>query len=181
MTAMLSETRERFLRAIVAQVPIDRIAEIHFFQPIKQGGVETGVAVVAAWRKPAVAEPTTASDENQSIESPADAESELEVEPVSDADAIVDETAPVDDAGVEEPHAREPRPVVYAARYRHTLKGPDRGKWEANVVEEAEAPLVTVEAVVRGVQRRAGDAEDPVRMSGDELRAALPEPQHPAA
>ena len=43
---ILTETRERFLRAIAAQVAPERIAEIHFFQPIKQGGVESGVAVV---------------------------------------------------------------------------------------------------------------------------------------
>jgi hypothetical protein len=47
---VLTETRERFLLAIAAQVPPDRIAEIHFFAPIKQGGVESGVAVVAARR-----------------------------------------------------------------------------------------------------------------------------------
>ncbi|HVX39826.1 MAG TPA: hypothetical protein VHB25_09655 [Gemmatimonadaceae bacterium] len=154
---LLSETRERFVRAILAQVPADRIAEVHFFQPIKQGGVETGVAVVAAWP-----EPDPALEE--------EATAELEAHVVSDEPSG-------DDASSE----REPRPIVYTARYRLTLKGPDRGKWETNVVEEAEAPLVTVEAVVRGVQRRAGDAEDPVRMSGEELRAALPEPQHPAA
>ena len=50
------------------------------------------------------------------------------------------------------------------------LKGPDRGKWEHAVVAEADAPLVTVEMVVRGVQRRSGDADEPERMSGDEAR-----------
>jgi hypothetical protein len=53
------------------------------------------------------------------------------------------------------------------------LKGPDRGKWETNIVAEADAPLVTVDAVVRGVQRRAGDLDDPTRLDGDELRAIL--------
>jgi len=115
-----SETRERFLKAIAAQVPPERIAEIHFFPPIKQGGVESGVAVV--------------------------------VENVS-------------------PDA--PRMVVYSARYRLTLKGPDRGKWETNMVAEADAPLVAVDAVVRGVQRRSGDVDDATKMEGDEIRAAL--------
>jgi len=32
---ILTENRERFLLAIAAQVPPERIAEIHFFQPIK--------------------------------------------------------------------------------------------------------------------------------------------------
>src|SRR3954470_22705990 len=123
MTTILTETRERFLLAIAAQVPPERIAEIHFFQPIKQSGVESGVAVV------------------------------------------VENAAP-----------ETPRMVVYAASYRLTLKGLDRGKWEVNVVAEADAPLVTVDAVVRGVQRRAGDEQPPERMSGEELRAFLPAP-----
>ena len=64
-------------------------------------------------------------------------------------------------------HRRPRRHTVFMARYRLTIKGPDRGKWEADVVEEADAPLVTVEAVVRGVQRRAGDEADPERLDAD--------------
>ena len=136
---ILTETRERFLRAIAAQVPPERIAEIHFFSPIKQGGVESGVAVIAAWPEALAAAPR------------------------------------VDDVTAEEAPAASPplRHVVYTARYRLTLKGPDRGKWETNVVAEADAPLVTIEAVVRGVQQRAGDAEAPERMDGEDVRAAL--------
>ena len=137
---LLTETRERFLLAIAAQVPVERIAEIHFFQPIRQGGVESGVAVVAAW--PATPE-------------------------------IASET-PLEEHSERTPREeRELRPVVYTARYRLTLKGPDRGKWEASVVAEADAPLVTVDAVVRGVQRRSGDADVATRMEGDEVRAIL--------
>ena len=120
------DTRERFLLAITAQIAIDRIAEVHLFAPIRQGGVESGVAVVAAipFEGPEIAD-------------------------------------------------REPRFVVYTAHYRLVLKGPDRGKWETSVVPEADAPLVTVDAVVRGVQRRAGDLEDPTRIDGDQLRATI--------
>jgi hypothetical protein len=143
MTALLTETRERFLRAIVADVPAERVAEVHFFPPIKQGGVESGVAVVAAWPEVVVA-----------------------VTPTDHADAA--EPDPVEAAPTN--HSAE-RHVVYTARYRHTLKGPDRGKWETNVVAEADAPLVTVDAVVRGVQRRSGDVDDPTRMEGDDVRA----------
>ena len=134
---VLSETRERFLRAILADVPAERVAEVHFFPPIKQGGVESGVAVVAAW-------PPQLAD----VASPATGDPEPEV-----------------------PRPADDRHVVYTARYRHTLKGPDRGKWETNVVAEADAPLVTVDAVVRGVQRRAGDVDDPTKMEGDDVRA----------
>jgi hypothetical protein len=66
-----------------------------------------------------------------------------------------------------------PRYTIYSARYRHTLKGLDRGKWEVNVTEQADAPLLTVDAVVRGVQRRSGDGDEVVRLSGDEFRTAL--------
>jgi hypothetical protein len=121
MTTILNETRERFLVAIAAHVHADQIEEIHFFSPIKQGGVESGIAVVVA-------------------------------------KGVTPESV---------------RLVIYTARYRLTLKGPDRGKWETNVVAEADAPLVTVDAVVRGVQRRAGDMDDPAKMEGDEIRAIL--------
>jgi hypothetical protein len=120
------DTRERFLLAITAQIAVDRIAEVHLFAPIRQGGVESGIAVVAA----------------------------IPFEGPDLAD-------------------REPRYVVYTARYRLVLKGPDRGKWETSIVAEADAPLVTVDAVVRGVQRRAGDIDDPTRLDGDEIRATL--------
>jgi hypothetical protein len=132
---LLTETRERFLLAIAGQVPVERIAEIHFFQPIRQGGVESGVAVVAAWPEP------------------------------------VTHDAASEEAGQHE--ERELRPVVYTARYRLTLKGPERGKWEASVIAEADAPLITVDAVVRGVQRRSGDADGATRMEGDDVRAIL--------
>jgi hypothetical protein len=124
------DTRERFLLAITAQVAVERIAEVHLFPPMRQGGVESGVAVVAAWP----------------------------VDGVNPADTLAD---------------REPRPVVYTANYRLTLKGPDRGKWEMNIVAEADAPLGSVDAVVRGVQRRSGDVDDPTRMEGDEMRALV--------
>jgi hypothetical protein len=61
------------------------------------------------------------------------------------------------------------------ARYRWTRKGPERGKWEAEVIAEADAPLVTVEAVAKGVRERAGEELDPERITGDEARALLAE------
>lgn len=119
-----SDARERLLLAIAEQVDPDRLAEIHFFPPIRQGTLETGVAVVAALRS------------------------------------------------VAEVPERE-RHVVYTARYRWTRKGPERGKWESEVVAEADAPLVTVEAVVKGVQQRANDTGEPERLSGDDARARI--------
>jgi hypothetical protein len=62
---------------------------------------------------------------------------------------------------------------VYTARYRYVIKGPERGKWEADIKAEADAPLITVETVVRGVQRRAGEESEIVRYSGAQIAKAL--------
>lgn len=166
MTHPLTETRERFLLAILAQIPAERIAEIHFFQPIKQGGIESGVAVAAAWPEQPV---EAASEEVAPSEEDAPPIEENASPSEEEAPPIEEEAAPV---GEEAPPKsdRESRHVVYMAHYRYTLKGIDRGKWETGVVAEADAPLVTVDAVVRGVQRRAGDEDDPTRMDGDEVR-----------
>jgi hypothetical protein len=115
------DTRDRFLVAIAEKLPADRVVEVHLFQPLRQGGAESGVGVIA-----------------------------------------VEQDAP------------EARLAVYTARYRLTQKGPDRGKWEFAVQIDADASLVTVDKVVRGVQRRSGDAEDPDRLTGDEFRELLP-------
>ena len=74
----------------------------------------------------------------------------------------------------------ENRLAVYTAKYRLTIKGPERGKWEFDMHVEADAPLVTVDAVVRGVASRSGDAQEAERLSGDEYRALLPPPPAPA-
>jgi hypothetical protein len=126
---MLNETSERFLKAILERVPIERIVELHLFPPIRQGQLETGVAVVAAEPPP-------------SLELP----------------------------------LQSPRLEVHTAWYRLTRKGPERGKWEIEVKTQADAPLETVETVVRGVQDRAGEAIDPVRLTGRELLALMGEP-----
>jgi hypothetical protein len=118
----MTESRLRFLKAIAERVNPERVAELRLFRSIRQGGVETAVAVVA-------------------IEG--------------------------DDAG---------RCSVLAARYRWTLKGPDRGKWEFDLVHEADAPLDAVERVASGVARRAGDDADPDHFTGVAFREALEEP-----
>ena len=188
---MTNETRTRFLAAIAAQLPADRIAEVHLFPAIRQGGMESGVAVIAV-------EPVGAAgaDTADARGSDAEQESALEFEHRESAPADEAETFDADDADAfdaddsetlddDDPEVLDadttPRPTprrytVFSARYRHTLKGPDRGKWETSVTEEADAPLLTVDAVVRGVQRRSGDVDEIVRLSGDEVRAELPAP-----
>lgn len=118
---LTADARERFLIEIAAIIPRERIAEVHFFPPLRQGQIETGVAVVAA---------TPESGE---------------------------------------------RHVVYSARYRWTRKGPDRGKWESEIVAEADAPLVTVEAVVQGVRERASESFEAERLEGDAVRLLIAE------
>ena len=125
---MIDDTRRRFLLAIAQQVPADRVEEVRVFRPIRQGGQETGVGVVAV--EPEVAPPASES-------------------------------------------ASASRHVVYSASYRLVLKGPDRGRWETTVTAEADAPLEAVEAVVRGVLHRAGEEDEPDRLTGEAFRQAL--------
>jgi hypothetical protein len=131
------DVRERFLAAIAERVDPDAIAEVHLFQPMKQGGMESGVAVVA------VEEPDAGRREDATDAQP-------------------------------DTHPADGRLVVYTAKYRLTLKGPERGKWEFAIQADADAPLITVDRVVQGVQRRTGDAVEPERLSGEEFRGALP-------
>ena len=120
-----SETRERFLLAIAERLGTAEVFEVHFFAPRRQGGIESGVAVVAA-------------------------------------------RVPVE--GVEPDLNRY---TVFSAKYRHTLKGVLRGKWEASITAEADAPLVTVDQVVSGVQRRADESDIVERLTGEEFRAIV--------
>lgn len=116
----MTDVQLRFLRAIADRIDPARIAELHLFPPMKQGVMESGVAVIAA----------------------EEAETNAEV-------------------------------VVYSASYRLHLKGIERGKWETEIKAEADAPLVTVDDVVRGVQRRGGEGAEPERFSGERLREVL--------
>lgn len=127
----MNETTERFFRDIADRVGYAQVAELHLFPAIRQGGTESGMAVVAA---------------HPEFETP--------------------------EGGVE-------RHVVHTARYRATIKGPDRGKWEFEVKAEADAPLVTLDEVIRGVVRRSGDAMEPERIDGDQFRTLVPEPIAP--
>ena len=113
------ETTERFLKDIGDKVGAENVEAIHLFPPIRQGGVETGAAVIAA-------------------------------------------SMP-----------GQERHTVYSASYRNTLKGPDRGKWEVEVTAEADAPLLTVDAVVQGVMKRAGEQFEPERLSAHEFHTII--------
>ena len=243
MSVPPTDPQRRLLDAIAARLPLERVHELYLFSPMRQGGVETGIAVVAAGEPPAppdapavgddlvadVLSPGTIEGDVQTpalvravmdaAEAAAEAGDEAEPGEVADdpteaaeiaADALaladaererVDGRAERADVA-EEPAADGPddggeadgtagdadealaapapppavRFTVYTARYRLQLKGPDRGKWEADVVEEADAPLLTVDAVVRGVQRRIGDAAEVERLTGEDVRRLLAGP-----
>jgi hypothetical protein len=151
--------RSRFLASIAQRISPEQVEALFLFGPLRQGALETGVAVVAASQVPPVA---------------------LGDAPVAGiADSPAEPDAPV--AGIADSPADPPTRVragsltVLTATYRHTIKGPDRGKWEFELLEHADAPLVTVESVVRGVQQRHDDGGEPERIAIDELRAALAE------
>ncbi|MDF1502144.1 hypothetical protein [Roseisolibacter sp. H3M3-2] len=214
---LAEETRERFLREVLTRVPLARLVELHLFAPIRQGGIESGVAVLAATPAPAELPPDVTVDapaEVPQAEATPDAVADAAVEDglrpspaddVPDADPTeaaagdapdeatddepaaepaaeaVPQTLPQEVHEVSSdrepastaPHAPPRRHTVFTARYRLLLKGPDRGKWDVEVREEADAPLVTVEAVVRGVQQRSGDAADPERFDAHAIARAL--------
>ena len=197
--APVSEVAERFLKAVIAQVPIELIEELHLFSPLRQGTVETGIAVLAVRVPEAVVpheEPglfdgaealaeegiAEASGEEASTAEAPGAEAltaealtaEALTAEASAAEAPVTE-APAEDAPAEDVAtvARPVRHTVYTARYRYIIKGPERGKWESSIKAEADAPLVTVETVVRGVQRRAGEESEIVRYSAAQIARAL--------
>ncbi|HUF65397.1 MAG TPA: hypothetical protein VMM17_05415 [Gemmatimonadaceae bacterium] len=65
------------------------------------------------------------------------------------------------------------RHTVYTARYRLAVKGPDRGKWEFEIRADADAPLVTVDAVVAGVLERSGEAFEPERIPAAAFRSIV--------
>jgi len=126
---MIGDGGRRLLRAIAERIAPERVEEVYLFPPMRQGGRETGVAVVAVRRDAVDGEPTR------------------DVE----------------------------RLTVYRASYRLTLKGPERGAWEVGITEDADAPSLSVDAVVRGVHERAGGEDEPERLTGEAFRAALAE------
>jgi hypothetical protein len=148
------ETTERFLRDIADRVGLHAVDEVRLFPPLRQSGVETGVAVVAALPLP--------RDESHIHTS--------EEPPEALTESAGDEFLPIED---EDREIIVHRHTVFTARYRHTLKGPDRGKWEVEVRAEADAPLVTVDQVVRGVMKRAGEAFEPEKITASAFKTIV--------
>ena len=167
----MTETQQRFLRAIAERVPSQQVVEVHLFPPIRQGGVETGVAVVAEDPRQAPVPVGVGLTEVTAAVGSTDGSAEPAVdEPAAEA---TDPEPPAESTDAEPSPSRL---TIHTARYRLTLKGVDRGKWEVDVVAEADAPLDAVDAVVRGVQRRSGEGADPDRLTTEAFRDALEAP-----
>ena len=148
------ETTERFLREIADRIGVEAVDEVRLFPPLRQSGVETGVAVVAALPLPAEL----------------DLPPEPNEPPEALSDSSGDEFLPIEEADRE---IIVHRHTVFTARYRHTLKGPDRGKWEVDVQAEADAPLVTLDQVIRGVMKRAGEQFEPEKISASAFKTIV--------
>ena len=144
----MTETQQRFLKAIAERVDGGRVAELRLYPTVRVGPIESGVAIVATNRVADVAEPMSDA---------------VEMQP----EVVLPIAAPPVD---------ESRLSILTAHFRHTVKGPDRGKWEFSMVHDADAPIETVESVVRGVARRAGEDGEPELLSGDDFQRALVEP-----
>jgi hypothetical protein len=188
---MTGDGRSRFLRSIAEHIDADRVEEVHLFPAIRQGGRESGVAVITLLPDvPAEVESAIEVEDAAASGGAAPAGEEAESGDATDAadasEAVAADAAGAASADAPSPSAPTPlrRFVVLRANYRLTLKGPDRGKWEVGVVEEADAPASTIAEVVRGVQARSGDwggdgmggdDETPERLTGDGFRAALTE------
>ena len=165
----MNEVRARFLKAILDQLPAERIAEIHFFPEIRQGQIETGVAVLAVVPEPPLPVATDGA-EDVITERPADI-------PVDTDTEFPCDEAPIAEAEAEPVALPAERFEVWSAAYRWTRKGPERGKWEVDLTAEADAPLPTVDIVVRGVHERAGEAMETERITNAELQVLLSEPE----
>jgi hypothetical protein len=222
-----SDARERFVLEIAQVLAPERIVEAHFFAPLRQGQIETGVCVLAALPEGAdplpsetspsgdaassavldhgvsPAEPATERAESASGDhqwsktdehpertagaaetdgatgvAETDGATGVAVAAGADADggaegAAVAADDPGTTAAFPEGARISSRHVVYSARYRWTRKGPERGKWECEVVAEADAPLLTVEAVVQGVQHRSSEPLEVQKVDGDAVRAMV--------
>ena len=162
----MTETQQRFLKAIADRLGDRPVMEVRLFPAIRQGQHESGVAVVAIEEvRPLV--PVVDGEAG----APEQEGSEPEAAPIPASDPGSEGQRPVE-AGPPQPA----RFSILTARFRLTVKGPDRGKWEFNLVHDADAPLETIEPVVRGVARRVGEAGEPDLLSPAAFHKAVSEP-----
>ena len=151
----MTETQRRFLREIAARVGASRVHEVRLYPAIRQGGVESGVAIVAA--RAAEPPPPVVDDVSEG----SDIERAIPVLQESEVSASLGS------------HNGSPRYEILSARYKLVLKGTERGQWDAEVRHEANAPLDTIDRVVRGVALRSGEDGEPECIADAGFREAL--------
>jgi len=266
----MNDTTRRFIDSVLERVPESRIVEFRLFPAIRQGGIESGIAVLAVDPEPPLPIPDApelhAGNGSESMfESHSEAAGRTGETPV-DLVTIDDDRAPADvdatpvvpakratasaepEPSVVFPHAHDDRttaielghegitdartqelPVspdqptseipidlarprsdsapetgadddlalgdilalpspddaatpghdrlaILCARYKLIIKGPDRGKWDMEIVHQADAPLDTLDHVIKGVVRRSGDDAVPERFTRQSLRDLLDAP-----
>jgi hypothetical protein len=161
----MTETQRRFMREIAARIGESRIHEVRLFPAIRQGGIESGVAIVAARPQPI--------PPDMSIPPAEDFSDELGVETDIEAviPVVVDGDAPSSPKPLFDPD--NPRYEILSARYKLVIKGTERGTWETEVRHEADAPLDTIDRVVRGVALRTGEDSEPESIEIAKFREAL--------
>ncbi|MCC7053917.1 MAG: hypothetical protein IT355_11705 [Gemmatimonadaceae bacterium] len=114
--------------------------------------------------------PVAATDADGADDSPCADEPASADAPPTTATAAQDDRLTMTDAapdGAATPARRRMR--ISTASYRHTIKGVERGKWSVDLIEEADAPLEAVEAVLRGVRHRSSEPADPELIPHDVL------------
>jgi hypothetical protein len=151
----MTETERRFLREIATRVGESRVHELRLFPSLRQGGIESGVAIVAA--RHIEPEPVPVS------EAAAGSDVEMAIPVVQDG---APPFAPVTAEGMT-------RYEILSARYKLVLKGTERGQWNVDVRHEADAPLETIDRVVRGVALRTGEDGEPQLLHADAFLAAV--------
>ncbi len=149
----MTETQRRFLREIALRVGANRVHEVRLYPAIRQGGIESGVAIVAA--RPAAPEPAAI------------------VAPYPDVEAVIPLVQGSDGPPVVRDVTGHNRYEILSARYKLALKGTERGTWEMELRHEADAPLDTIDRVVRGVALRAGEDDEPESIAVARFRDAV--------
>lgn len=169
----MTETQQRFLKAIAERIGTRPVVEVRLFPAIRQGQHESGVAVVAVEEPVVVPEVALEPEVEAAAGMPRSADL-----PVSDhpGEPIEEKLPPAPASSARPLHSAVSRLSILTARFRLTVKGPDRGKWEFNLVHDADAPLETIEPVVRGVARRVGESGEPDLLSPAAFHRAVTEP-----
>lgn len=165
------EPRELVPLSEVVLTELEREAAL---EVARDGVAEESAALAADFAEAEVApeRPTVASEVVMADAPPADGTGE---ETIALGDILaLPSPGPAPEAAGEEP-ARV-RLAILCARYRLVFKGPDRGKYDLEIVHQADAPLDTLDRVIAGVVRRSGEGSEPVRYTRESLRAALDAP-----